>query len=103
MRNRLRTVRKHGLTVSERRFCGPQVSVAESAMYEVKARITPRKEAARIQWGLNGATAAVDAPAGAEEVVLGRTRVANGDGRVTAEVASGGETTGVWSVEIRRV
>jgi len=80
-----------------------EVAVAEAATYEVKARITPRKDSARITWGLNGATLAADAPAAVEEVVLGRTRVAKGDGRVTAEVASGGTTTGVWSVEIRRV
>jgi arylsulfatase A-like enzyme len=79
-----------------------EVAVAESAMYEVKARIAPRKEAARISWGLNGATLTAEAPAGSEEVVLGRVRVPKGEGRVSAEVVSGGSTTGVWSVEITR-
>ncbi len=80
-----------------------EVAVAEAAQYEVKARITARKEPARITWNLNGATLAADVPAGSEETVLGQTRIAKGDGRVTAEVASGGTAVGVWSIEIRRL
>jgi arylsulfatase A-like enzyme len=80
-----------------------EVAVAESANYEVKARITPRKEPARIAMSLNGADLAANAPAGSEEVVLGRTRFAKGDGRVTAEVSAGAAVTGVWSLEITRL
>src|SRR3954451_23984715 len=80
-----------------------EVSVAETTTYEVRARITPRKETARIAWGLNGASLAAAAPVGSEEVVLGRTRIEKGDGRVTAEVSSGANTAGVWSIEIRRL
>jgi arylsulfatase A-like enzyme len=80
-----------------------EVSVAEATNYEVKARIERRKEPARITMSLNGASLAADAPPGAEEAILGRTRIAKGDGRVTAEVTAGAKTTGVWSVEITRV
>jgi hypothetical protein len=76
-----------------------EVTVAETATYEVKARIIARKEAARVAFGLNGATLAAEATVGSEEVVLGRTRIAKGEGRVTGEVGG----TGVWSFEIRRV
>jgi arylsulfatase A-like enzyme len=80
-----------------------EVAVAESANYQVKARIAPRKEAVRIAVSWNGASLAADAPAGAEEVVLGRMRLAKGDGRVTAEVSAGAGVTGVWSLEIARL
>jgi arylsulfatase A-like enzyme len=79
-----------------------EVAVAETATYDVKARLIPQKQQARIAWSLNGATLSADAPAGSEEVQLGRTRIPKGEGRVTAEVATGGQTIGVWSVEIRR-
>jgi hypothetical protein len=80
------------------------VDVVEDGTYEFTARFKPRDQQVKVECSLNGST--VTAHAGPNEgvVVVGRTRVRKGLGRVQAEFFTDTTTPfGANLVEIRRV
>ena len=78
-----------------------EVQVARPGEYEFSARFAPLKSAATVRVKLNGAALEAKAPAGAEEIVLGKARVAGGPGRLEAEVDTGRQTVGVHYMTVR--
>lgn len=78
-----------------------EVQVAKPAEYEFSVRFAPLKSPATIRVKLGGASLEAKAPAGAEELTVGKARVDSGPARLEAEVDSGGQTVGVHFVTVR--
>lgn len=78
-----------------------EVHVARKGDYEFSVRFAPVKSEATVRVTLNGASFETKISAGEHECVVGRGRVAAGDGRLEAEVRTAGQAVGVHYVTIR--
>jgi hypothetical protein len=74
--------------------------VTRPAEYKVSVRFAPVKTAGVVRVSLNGATLEREIAEGASECVVGSVRVPAGEGRLEAQVESGGATVGVHYVTV---
>ena len=80
-----------------------EVLVTAAAKYEISVQMAPAAAAGQVRFRLNGASLERPVAAGAAECALGVSEIPAGPGRLEAEVAAGGKTTGVHYVTVRRV
>ena len=80
-----------------------EVNVENSGQYEFSIRFAPARSSGTARLRLNGATLEKGYAQGDVELVLGRAPVHAGPGRMEAELASSGKTTGAHYVTIRRL
>jgi len=80
-----------------------EVLVTEKARYEVSVQLAAAAAEGVVRFRLNGAVLERPLAQGATEAVLGTAEIAAGPGRLEAEFAAGGSTTGVHYVTIRRL
>ena len=80
-----------------------EVNVENSGQYEFSIRFAPARSSGTAHVRLNGATLQQTYGEGDVELVLGHAPVHAGPGRMEAELASSGQTTGAHYVTIRRL
>ncbi|MBC8167090.1 MAG: arylsulfatase [Bryobacteraceae bacterium] len=80
-----------------------EVNVAVAAQYEFRVRIPPSKAAGTARLELNGASLEVAYQVGATDIEMGRTTVRAGEGRLEAELESGGVKSGAHYVTVRKL
>jgi len=80
-----------------------EVDVATAASYEIRLTVHPPETESEAEFRLNGATLKAPVPRGESMVILGRTTIPAGPGRLEAEVRTpGAKPVGVRFVEIRK-
>ena len=80
-----------------------EVDVANAASYEIRLTVHPSETEGEAEFRLNGATLKAPVPRGESMVILGRTSIPAGQGRLEAEVRTpGAKPVGVRFVEIRK-